>query len=531
MKRICKLCGKEFEPSHFNQKICKDKHYHPCPVCGKPVETTNWYSLQCCSPECTAKKRAATNVEKFGCTSPAQNIEVQEKTKQTNRERYGVDYPALREDIQKRQTATYLEHYGKGVPGSQYEILSKRREETCLSKYGAKTNMQTAEFREKCEQVMLEKYGVTNPMYLDEVKKRMKQTVQNKYGASNIMKTSYGKNSLRRAVVGKYGTLGLAEVPQIREKMMSTNMGRYGVPWYCMTEECRTAAGGIVSKLNLRFSELLESRHLAHEMEFRVDCYSFDFKVGDTLVEINPTFTHNCIFNPFDKTKPGKGKAYHIDKSKAAWRAGYRCIHVWDWDDWNQILSLLQPTQRISARCCQVKLVGIQDTLKFLRTNHIQGGCKGIQVSIGLFYYGILVQIACFGKPRYNSKYQWELLRLCSLNGYHVAGGASKLMKYFVTHVHPESVISYCDVSKFAGKVYTNMGFQLSYSTAPNKHWCHNQKHITDNLLRQRGYDQLFGTNYGKGTSNEQLMIENGWLPVYDCGQHVFEWRSSNGNY
>ena len=27
---------------------------------------------------------------------------------------------------------------------------------------------------------------------------------------------------------------------------------------------------------------------------------------------------------------------------------------------------------------------------------------------------------------------------------------------------------------------------------------------IIDNLLRQRGFDQLFGTNYGKGTSNEK---------------------------
>ena len=34
-----------------------------------------------------------------------------------------------------------------------------------------------------------------------------------------------------------------------------------------------------------------------------------------------------------------------------------------------------------------------------------------------------------------------------------------------------------------------------------------------------------FGTNYGKGTSNEQLMLDNGWLPVYDCGQAVYEFR------
>lgn len=31
---------------------------------------------------------------------------------------------------------------------------------------------------------------------------------------------------------------------------------------------------------------------------------------------------------------------------------------------------------------------------------------------------------------------------------------------------------------------------------------------------------------YGKGTNNEELMIKHNWLPVYDCGQKVFEWNS-----
>lgn len=49
------------------------------------------------------------------------------------------------------------------------------------------------------------------------------------------------------------------------------------------------------------------------------------------------------------------------------------------------------------------------------------------------------------------------------------------------------------------------------------------KKHITDNLLRQQGFDRLFGTSYGKGTSNEQLMLDAGFLEIYDCGQK--KWR------
>lgn len=28
-----------------------------------------------------------------------------------------------------------------------------------------------------------------------------------------------------------------------------------------------------------------------------------------------------------------------------------------------------------------------------------------------------------------------------------------------------------------------------------------------------------------KGTSNEQLMLDTGWLPVYDCGQAVYSYH------
>ena len=69
------------------------------------------------------------------------------------------------------------------------------------------------------------------------------------------------------------------------------------------------------------------------------------------------------------------------------------------------------------------------------------------------------------------------------------------------------------------------MGMTHVRDTQPQMIWSKENKKVTSNLLRARGYDQLFGTNYGKGTSNEVLMIENGWLPVFDCGQRVYEYK------
>ena len=139
----------------------------------------------------------------------------------------------------------------------------------------------------------------------------------------------------------------------------------------------------------------------------------------------------------------------------------------------------------------------------------------------------MLVEVMTFGKPRYNKKYEYELLRLCTHKDYTITGGSEKLFKYFIEQYNPSSIISYCDKSKFTGNVYGRLGFKLSGEAKPSKHWYNIQtnQHITDNLLRQRGFDQLFGTNYGKGTSNEMLMIEHGFVEVYDCGQSTYIWN------
>ena len=65
---------------------------------------------------------------------------------------------------------------------------------------------------------------------------------------------------------------------------------------------------------------------------------------------------------------------------------------------------------------------------------------------------------------------------------------------------------------------------QFVKNTPPQEIWSLEKNKITANLLRQRGYDQLFNTNYGKGSSNEELMLDHGWLPVYDCGQAIYSY-------
>ena len=134
-----------------------------------------------------------------------------------------------------------------------------------------------------------------------------------------------------------------------------------------------------------------------------------------------------------------------------------------------------------------------------------------------------------FGKPRYNKKFDWELLRLCYHEDFEIIGGSQKMFNYFINVYNPNNIISYCDNSKFNGGVYNKLGFILnSKKINPSKHWynCKTKTHITDNLLRQRGFDQLFGENYGKNTSNDELMLSYNFVEIYDAGQKVYEWKN-----
>ena len=194
---------------------------------------------------------------------------------------------------------------------------------------------------------------------------------------------------------------------------------------------------------------------------------------------------------------------------------------------------MLTSRSRVYARNCTVTEVSKEETKSFLNKNHLQGYAKS-KINLGLYFNDKLVSIMTFDKPRYNKNYQYELIRYCSVMD--VIGGAEKLFWYFVSTYKPGSVVSYCDMSKFDGNVYDNLGFSLlKEDVKPSKHWYNmkTRKHVTDNLLRQRGFDQLFGEEFGrfgKGSSNDELMYENGFVEVYDCGQKTFVFENKQAD-
>lgn len=460
-----------------------------CKFCGKPLQGKGTCF---CSTSCSNKY--ITTQEGYVCS--LSDKAVREKIKKTNLEKYGSENPMGNSEVRQKVKKTNLERYGTENPGAS-EKVKKKIKETFVENYGATSPWLNREFVEKKVRKRAEEKGYEYPFQSEEVQDKVKKTNLEKYGREYI-----------------------GGLPQFMDKISETTLKNYGVPYGCLTENCISSQGKVVSEVNKKWADLLGNC----SFEKNIKGSSFDLEYNGILIEINPSYTHNSTrgakFGKFE-AKP-KAPQYHYLKTKLATDNGYRCINIWDWDDPDKILSLIKSTDTVLyARKGEIREVSIEESKEFLEKYHLQGFCRGQEIRLGLYFEGKLTQIMTFGSPRYNKNYQYELLRLCSTCK--VVGGAEKLFSYFIEKYSPKSIISYCDLSKFTGKVYERLGFFIKRNP-PAKHWYNikTKQHIRGSLLALQGADRLLGVSYGRGTSNEEILISEGFVCIYDCGQAVY---------
>ena len=468
-------------------------------------------------------KAKETFLRKYGVDNPAKSKEVLAKIQKTNLERYGVKCSAQSDVVKKKIKTTNLKKYGVEY-SFQSEVVKDKIKATSLKRYGVDNPSKSDIIKGRIVESNRKNLGVDYPMQSKEVMDKSRVTSLDKYGTEYPNQSDIVKSKIDASTLEHYGVNRVCKLDEFKQKVVDTNRERYGVDYTCLIYSGKLK--GNDSSYNRSFAELLDANNIKYEREFLLQKYSYDFKVGNTLIEINPTATHNTHFNPYGKNRINAN--YHRDKSNVAKDNGYSVIHVFDWDDTDKVIQLLKSRVTVYARKCDVRVVSDTDTNKYLDMCHLQGTCRGQKIRLGLYYNNQLVSLMTFGKSRFNKNCEYELLRYCS--HYNVVGGAEKLFKYFVDNYKPNSIVSYCDTSKFSGKVYDALGFKYIKTNSPRKHWysVKEKRHITDGLLLSQGYDRLFKENHGKGTSNEELILDRGYLPIYDCGQSTYIWRRDN---
>lgn len=363
-------------------------------------------------------------------------------------------------------------------------------------------------------------------------------TIQRRLQENNIKKDHKNTfNSLikkKQTCLERYGVENPIQLEEIKQKINQTCLERYGVLWNCLTTQAQEANGNTKhSKTNDNFAHFLEINKIDFTREEKIGGRSYDFKVNDKLIEINPTATHNTFWSPFGDHQPDIEKNYHKKKLQLAIENGYRCMMIWDWDNQEAIKNyLIGHKETIYARQCDVKIITESEARELLEKYHFQGYAKA-KLSYGLFYNEELVSIMSFGNPRYNKNYQWEIIRYCSKKN--VIGGAERLFAHFIQENQVESIVSYCDLSKFSGDTYKKLGFELIRTSQPSLHWFRkkDKKHFTDNLIRAYGVSRIVNhcepeqdeiAINAATNDNYQLMLLNEFLPVYDCGQQTWGW-------
>lgn len=295
------------------------------------------------------------------------------------------------------------------------------------------------------------------------------------------------------------------------------------------------ACAGRYSKGESALREFIESLGVRTEKSRKVippkelDIWCPDHAIG---FEFNGLYYHSEARLP--------GRWVHYEKTEAVHAAGGRLVHIWS-DDWahrrSAVESLIKAAlgllPKLGARECTIATVPTDTAKTFLNTYHVQGYTSAAY--LGLWRDGVLV--ACMGfAPARSARGEpapgvFELVRYAA--SHRVAGGGSKLLQAWVRSMRMDgtqwtSLVTYCDLAQFSGKLYTGMGFTLVKRSGPDykiiKAGADRRLHKSN--VQKAKLKVLLGDKYDDNKTEAQMCAENYIYRIWDSGKLKFELRN-----
>lgn len=502
--------------------VLNDYEIKKCIICGKSITVRNYRNgkYRFCSQECyrtsegleiAKQKRDETNIERYGSLEEAKKT-AHENYKQSMIEKYGVDNTLkLQSTIDKRH-ATMTERYGAATT-LQSKELHKKVADTMIEKYGSVCPMANGEILERTKQSNLEKYGVEWISQVEEVKTK---------GGITHARNRFSK--LKRKLDDEHYEL-------ISDDLRNKTYGKF---------RCKKCGNVFENYLYYNVRCLKCYPHIRSEAERELAEFVKSLCVGDVIsgdrkllypkeldivvpskkiaIEYNGLFWHS------DEVVDN---SYHKFKTDEVEKLGYQLIQIFE-DEWIYKKEIVKSVisakfgkfdRTIGARKCEVRELTYVDVADFLNKNHLQGAVR-CKVNLGLFCDDELVSLMTFSKPRFNKRYDWELVRFCSKVGVSVIGGAEKLLKFFDKHYNG-SMMSYADRRYSNGALYERLGFTFEGFTNPNYFYVMNQQRLNRMKFQKHKLAGLL-ENYDANKTEVQNMKEHGYNRVYDCGNRIY---------
>ena len=435
------------------------------------------------------------------------NSETKQKLKQTNLQKYGVEW-------------TFQSNNNK--------IKSRQ---TMLQKYGVEHAQQSKKIKEKSYSTMIEKYGVKHPLHYDKFKQNAKNTtrknqykkfVQNNYVEPLFTEEDYIENGDCKSYKWRCRKCGSVFYSFKNEVWFKEG----AVKSYARCEKCypydlngtsvdENDLADFLAKHVVVLHNTTQNRQIIPPLE--LDIYVPSKKIA---VEYDGIYWHS--------ESSYISKTYHLNKTLACEEKGIQLIHVFE-NEWKlkqdivksrlkDILGIYDKT--VYARKCIIKEVDNEASRVFQEKNHLQGAINA-KINLGLYLDNELISLMTFGKCRFDKKHEWEMLRFCSKLGYHVVGGAGKLLKHFEKTYQPKSLVSYADRRWSQGKLYKALGFKLDHISAPN-YWYWKSLQLESRQKYQKHFLKEKLKIFDDAKSEVQNMRDNGYNRIFDCGNLVF---------
>ena len=462
-------------------------------------------------------KTIKTSLERYGTTNPAKSKIVKEKARKTFQERYNANGPMGNEKVKQKAKKTNLEKTGFEWHTSS-ELTKNTRKENLIEKRGVDNVFKLESTKDEIVNTMISKHGVKNGFQTEKSK-----ISKSKYFLKNFLKTktkyAIPLFSEEEWHSRKQNSIFLFEC-KVCHKQFKFNALSHLKPrcFDCMPPIEKYRSKGeqevfdFISSLSVDVKK--SDRKTLKGKELDILCKDYNL-----AIEYNGIYWHS--------EANGIENDYHIYKTEKCNEVGIKLLHIFEteWKNKKDIVksiissNLNKFEKIIHGRKCVVKQIDSKTANNFYEENHIQGKAI-LSVSFGLYYNDELVSCLSFSKPRFNKKYDWELVRYANKLNTKIHGGFGKLWK----HKPNGKIICYSDKRLFSGNVYEKYMIKLDDSKPSYYYIVDGELKNRVNFQKHKLKDIL--QKFDNNLTEVENMKENGFYRIWDCGNYVFEFES-----
>ena len=527
----------------------------------------NGYRSSCGNKDCFVRERKKTCIEKYGVDNPKKSKEILSIEKENILKKWNGAHYMNDKSVRKKFNETMMGNWGVEW-AQQSSIINKKsiekfneneNKKEIIEKRALKIKNKSADekilIQEKRKDNLIDKWGNLDLFYKHVSNKVREKSIQNYSLDHHLSHPDIIKKRTNTYTESRISKVKNSLPDHIKYISRNNNDNKTDYYFNLLCNNCNMEFSITRQLFVLRTSKekevCLHCNPILHgKSEIENEVYKFiqenysgevikNYKsliskeLDIYLPDINIAFEFNGLYW---HSEIYKDRYFHLNKSNECLEKGIDLFHIWE-DDWiykqdiikSIILNKLRKSKKIWARNCSILEIDNSSCRNFLDKNHVQGFI-GAKVKIGLFNDGELVSVMSFGSFRKSlgqssKNNEFELLRFCNKLNFAVIGGASKLFKYFIKNYSPNKIISYSDISRSKGNMYDKLGFDFISQSGPNYYW------VIDGIRKHRfGFrkDILVKKGFDPNKTESEIMNENGYYRIFDCGSKKWEFKNAN---